>query len=164
MGTGYFPGLKRPGCGFHHPAAPSAEVKERVQLYHYSSSGPSWPVTVTFTFTSLKKTECLSYWLNAVCYKFKVASNMNLYFYKEVNYFHIRFMFSKWVIHRSTKFAALICGLSSLSTAYIFRFFVICQRLLQSAEVHLPTTITVSSGRSRSPVQWLTVGGQTHQN
>jgi len=34
MGTGSFPGEKRPGRG--------AEVKERVELYLYS--GPSWPV------------------------------------------------------------------------------------------------------------------------
>ena len=33
------PGVKRPGRGVDH-----AEVKERVELYLYSSSGPSWPV------------------------------------------------------------------------------------------------------------------------
>jgi hypothetical protein len=36
MGTGSFPGLKRPGRGVHpHPS--SAEVKERVELYLYFS-------------------------------------------------------------------------------------------------------------------------------
>jgi hypothetical protein len=33
---------------------PSAEVKERVELYLYSHSGPSWPVlgrTLSFSFT-----------------------------------------------------------------------------------------------------------------
>jgi hypothetical protein len=50
MGTGSFPGVKRPGRGVDHP--PSAEVKERVELYIYSPSGPSWPVLrVNFTFT-----------------------------------------------------------------------------------------------------------------
>ena len=38
------PGLKRPGRGINHPTLFSAEVKERVELYLYSPSGPSWPV------------------------------------------------------------------------------------------------------------------------
>ena len=36
MGTGYFPGVKRPGRGVAHPPPSSAEVKERVELYLYS--------------------------------------------------------------------------------------------------------------------------------
>jgi hypothetical protein len=44
MGTGSFLGVKRPGCGVDHPSPSSAEVKERVELYLYSYSGPSWPV------------------------------------------------------------------------------------------------------------------------
>ena len=44
MGTGSFPGLKRPGRGVDHPPPSSAEVKGRVELYLYSNSGPSWPV------------------------------------------------------------------------------------------------------------------------
>ena len=43
MGTGSFPGLKRPGGGVDHPPSYSAEVKERVELYLYSTSGSSWP-------------------------------------------------------------------------------------------------------------------------
>jgi len=39
-----FPGVKRPGCGIDHPPPSSAEVKERVELYLYSPSGPSCPV------------------------------------------------------------------------------------------------------------------------
>jgi hypothetical protein len=42
MGTGSFPGVKRPGRGIDHPPSSSAEVKERVELYLYSPSGPSW--------------------------------------------------------------------------------------------------------------------------
>jgi hypothetical protein len=41
-GTGPFPGLKRPGRGVDHSTPSSAEVKERVELYLYSTSGPSW--------------------------------------------------------------------------------------------------------------------------
>ena len=44
MGTGSFPGVKRPGRGVEHPPPCSAEVEGRVELYHYSPSGPSWPV------------------------------------------------------------------------------------------------------------------------
>ena len=39
-----FPGVKRPGRGVNHPPLSRAEVKERVQLYLYSPSGPLWPV------------------------------------------------------------------------------------------------------------------------
>ena len=39
MGTGCFPGVKRPGRGVDHPPPSSAEVKERVELYLYSSPG-----------------------------------------------------------------------------------------------------------------------------
>ena len=44
MGTGSFPGVKRPRRDVDHPPASSAEVKERVELYLYSFSGPSWLV------------------------------------------------------------------------------------------------------------------------
>ena len=37
-------GVKRPERGIDHPPTPSAEVKERVELYIYSPSGPLWPV------------------------------------------------------------------------------------------------------------------------
>jgi hypothetical protein len=37
-------GVKRPGRGIDHPPPSSAEVKERVELYLYSPSEPSWPV------------------------------------------------------------------------------------------------------------------------
>jgi hypothetical protein len=38
------PGLKRPGRAVNHQPQSRAEVKERVQLYFCSISGPSWPV------------------------------------------------------------------------------------------------------------------------
>ena len=38
-----FRGVKQPGRGVDHPLPSSAEVKERVELYLYSPSGPSWP-------------------------------------------------------------------------------------------------------------------------
>ena len=39
-----FPAVKRPGRGIDHPPPSNTEVKERVQLYLYSPSGPSWPI------------------------------------------------------------------------------------------------------------------------
>jgi len=44
MGTGSFLGVKRPRRGVDHPLLSRAEVKERVELYLYSPSRPSWPV------------------------------------------------------------------------------------------------------------------------
>jgi hypothetical protein len=43
-GTGVFPGVKRPGRCIDHLPPSSAEVKGSVELYLYSSFGPSWPV------------------------------------------------------------------------------------------------------------------------
>jgi len=42
--TGSFSGVKRPNCDADHRHLSSAEVRERVELYLYSHSGPSWPV------------------------------------------------------------------------------------------------------------------------
>jgi hypothetical protein len=44
MGSWSFTGLKRSGRDVDYPPPSSAEVQERVELYIYSPSGPSWPV------------------------------------------------------------------------------------------------------------------------
>ena len=44
MGTGSFPGVKRPGPGVDHQPPYSVEVEGRVELYLQSPPGPSWPV------------------------------------------------------------------------------------------------------------------------
>ena len=44
MGTGSFPGVKRPGRGADHPPPPKRRGHERVELFLYSPSGSSWPV------------------------------------------------------------------------------------------------------------------------
>jgi len=44
MSTGSFWGVKRLECGVDHPPPSSAEVKEGVELYLYSTSWPSSPV------------------------------------------------------------------------------------------------------------------------
>ena len=58
MGTGSFPGVRRPGRGVDHPQSPPRiEVKERVKLYLYFPSGPSWPVLGYLYRTNVKKIE-----------------------------------------------------------------------------------------------------------
>jgi hypothetical protein len=52
MGPGSFPGVKWSGRGFNHPPPSSAEVKEGVDLYFYSPSGPLWQV-IGWTFMSV---------------------------------------------------------------------------------------------------------------
>ena len=44
MGMGYFPEVKLPGRGAGHSPPSDAEVKERVELYFYSTFGPLWHV------------------------------------------------------------------------------------------------------------------------
>ena len=44
IGTASFPWVKRPGRGADHPPPPKRRGDEMVELYLYSSSGPSWPV------------------------------------------------------------------------------------------------------------------------
>ena len=57
MGPGSFPGIKRPGRGVNHPSPSSAWVEERVKLYLYFPSVPSWAgYKATFTFFFLNYT------------------------------------------------------------------------------------------------------------
>jgi hypothetical protein len=53
MGTGYFLSVKRLGRGVDHTSPSNPEVKERVELYLYFPSGPSWPI-LGRTFTLLQ--------------------------------------------------------------------------------------------------------------
>ena len=58
MGTGSLPRVKRPGRGADHPPPPKRRGHERVGLYLYSPSGPSWPVIErTFTFLTVPFTQ-----------------------------------------------------------------------------------------------------------
>ena len=58
-----FPGVKRLGHGDDHPTPSSAEVKERVELYLYSPSGPLWPV-LGWTLRSPEMSK--SFWVHGV--------------------------------------------------------------------------------------------------
>jgi hypothetical protein len=56
------PGVKRQERGVDHPPTSSAEVKERVELYLYSPSGPSWTVlgwTFSYTYNFCGGAMCL---------------------------------------------------------------------------------------------------------
>ena len=64
MGTGTFPGVKRPGSS-------SVEVKGRVALYLYSPSRPSWP----FVGCTLP----LWYQYSQQCLKIVLCQNLNLF-------------------------------------------------------------------------------------
>jgi len=44
VGKRSFPRVKRPGRGVNHLSPSRPEVKERIELYIYSPSGPSWRV------------------------------------------------------------------------------------------------------------------------
>jgi hypothetical protein len=68
MGTGSFPGAKRPGSGINYPTPSIAEVKERVELYFYSPSVPSWQVIgQRLSFIQL------TYMLNPLCASFSAG-------------------------------------------------------------------------------------------
>jgi hypothetical protein len=89
MGTGSFPGVKRPGRRVDYLPPSSSEVKERVELYLYSS-GPSWPVIGDLYI-------CDNYFIGIylyICYLFGniIVNQMTnvcicLIFYKSVTYF-----------------------------------------------------------------------------
>jgi hypothetical protein len=64
MGTGSFPGIKRPGRGVDHPPSSSTEVKERAELYLYSPSGPSWLVLGCNLHISHTGHLCSLWWLH----------------------------------------------------------------------------------------------------
>ena len=72
-------GVKRPGRGIDHPPPSSAKVQERVELYLYSPSGPSWPVigwTLPFIFT-VYKIACLGNIYFHICfYSFQISNDL----------------------------------------------------------------------------------------
>ena len=58
MSTGSLPGVKRPGRGADHPPLSKCRGQERVGLYLYTPSGPSWPVMAApLPFTSYESNE-----------------------------------------------------------------------------------------------------------
>jgi hypothetical protein len=65
MGTGSFPGVKRPGLGVDHPPPSSDEVKRKsraIPLFPLWIIVACYRVNVTFTFNSLDKPFCNIKW------------------------------------------------------------------------------------------------------
>jgi hypothetical protein len=73
MGTESVPWVKRPGRGVDHPPPSSTKVKERVELYLYSPSGPSWPV---LGWTLPYPGNFVLYFLKANIYKYSVITDI----------------------------------------------------------------------------------------
>jgi hypothetical protein len=69
MGTGSFLGVEWPGSGVDHPPPSSGEVKERVELYLYSTPGSSWPV-IGWTLFYMGLKVCLSKHENNISWGF----------------------------------------------------------------------------------------------
>jgi hypothetical protein len=62
-----FPGVKWPWRGVDHPPTSSDRVKERVELYLYSPSGPLWPVlgrTLPLPYTHITLSTLMSHTLS----------------------------------------------------------------------------------------------------
>jgi hypothetical protein len=70
-----FPGVKWPGRGVDHPPPSCAKVKERVELYLYSPSDPSWPV--------IRLTSTLLLWDVQFLYFYKQQQSFNNPFYEQ---------------------------------------------------------------------------------
>jgi hypothetical protein len=72
-GVGSFLGVKRPGGDVGHPPASSAEVIERVELYLYSTSCPSWPVLGWTLPLSLPSVQFTSFYVSSVSFQFTLS-------------------------------------------------------------------------------------------
>ena len=72
--TGSFPGVKRPGRGADHPPPPKRRGHERVGLYLYSPSGPSWSV-IGRTFCHLIREDQEVYWFLCVSQRHNVSAD-----------------------------------------------------------------------------------------
>jgi len=65
IGYRVFPWGKTAGAWRRPPSSPSDEVKERVELYLYSPSGPSWPIlgwTIIIIIIIVLSSEAVSPW------------------------------------------------------------------------------------------------------
>ena len=74
---GLFPGVKAAGTWRWPPITSNAEVKERVELYLYSTFGPSWPV-IEWTFLYFTLRVCLTKAYSPSSYKYQVFSTKSV--------------------------------------------------------------------------------------
>jgi hypothetical protein len=123
IGTGSFPGVKRPGRGVDHPPTSTTEVKERVDLYLYLRSGPSWPVlggTLPVNTLCSQITEFSTLYLVAqivITVLVKVKANCNYITSYWFLKFHLLF------IYRLRSFSANLINEHGLMTYAFIRIF-----------------------------------------
>ena len=124
MGTGSFPGVKRPGRVVNHSPPSSAEVKERVELYLYSPFGPSWPV-IGWPFTLL-----LLFLINSL--KIIVLCCFNMWFL-------IIFYVFSFVVCYLCIFLTFLCWFGFPHVRYIL--YPVQSSCSPSLYIHIPRTI-----------------------
>ena len=82
---GLFPGGKVAGRDADHPPPSSAEVKERAELYFYSTSGPSRPVigwTLPFFPFSLYSAQMSTFWFKFFCIRGQIVNKQQNFIYR----------------------------------------------------------------------------------
>jgi len=150
-----FPGIKRPGRGVDHPQTCSTEVKEKVELYLFSPSGPSWPVLgwpLPLPFP-LPLLEQITDGCHSCLYTVLNISLILIYLRVQLNYYQFKFIFSKFtfLIHKaaiifvletqrpiseSTCHAQNVLPLTALVTAVSFAPASKCPVLNHSIKIH----------------------------
>ena len=78
-----FPGVKRPGRGLDHPFPSSTEVKDKVELYIYFPSRPSWHVldgtlTIYFIQNLIEECPCITTMFTRSCWSQKTSQPLEL--------------------------------------------------------------------------------------
>jgi hypothetical protein len=100
MGTGSFPGVKRPGRGVDHPPQSSAEGKERVELYSTLPLLPLWAFMacsrVNFTFTITIYILLYEPEFSTMTPLMALASRVSLYDLINLNFSVFREVYLKW--------------------------------------------------------------------
>jgi hypothetical protein len=74
-----------PGRGVDHPSPSSAEVKERVELYLYSPSGPSWPVPGRTYFMSYSYCDNMTWFYEMLIYFNKLILRPSTWHWKPLS-------------------------------------------------------------------------------
>ena len=87
MGTGSSLGLKRPGRGVDHPPPSGPKVKERVKIYLYSPSGPSWPALGSILLVRVQR-QRRAFRKSAACPDWLVGSLLSVALYSEVSVYY----------------------------------------------------------------------------
>jgi hypothetical protein len=152
MGTRSFPGVMKSWHGVNHPPPSTAKVKERVALYIYSPSGPSWPVlgwTLLYPFFWYICT-CFVQDCNNTCYmstKFHVIQTLD---WENVNhwnkyYFENHRLHALYQIHMTFwRKAFLSCPNDIVMITKILSLLVLFWRLVEMVRIKLSSLLSFS--------------------